>query len=144
MSRRHALLLSSFLVVPVEESTDGGVTGYYSHSITALGDVDGDGYQDLSIGGYRVADNGTAWLMLGGAEGEAFFFGVPAPLPADAADITLEGTANDGEFGAALDLRGDVDGDGFDDLLVGVPGAVTRRPTPPACGRTVGRLSESL
>ncbi len=82
-----------------------GGTGYGT-SVAALGDIDGDGYADAAVGEpgtnrvyvYRGASTGlsTASTVL------------PAPS-------TVMG------FGAAVAGAGDVNGDGFSDLLVGAP-----------------------
>ncbi len=90
-----------------------------SRSAAGVGDVDRDGLDDLLIG---VPDNdsggstsGAAYLLLGGG---ALATG-PSLLELSAADVKLSGESA-GDF-AGMDVSGpgDVDGDGFDDLLVG-------------------------
>jgi len=81
---------------------------------TAL-DVNGDGYSDLLLGADRYddgeVDEGRAFLYLGSPTG-------PSPLP----DWTAEGNVAGAHFGASLDSAGDVNGDGYDDVIVGAPG----------------------
>lgn len=83
-------------------------------SVSAAGDVNGDGYTELIVG---------AWLYDKGQtdEGAAFIYhGSATGLVVPAAD-TLEGEQMDGWFGAAVTNAGDVNGDGYADVGVGMP-----------------------
>lgn len=86
----------------------------FGFSVAAAGDVNGDDYDDLIIGA-RYADDshmneGAAYLYYGSASGLM-------PLPAWTATGGQEGAC----FGSAVALAGDVDGDGYDDVVVGAP-----------------------
>jgi hypothetical protein len=78
----------------------------YAASIASAGDVDGDGYADLVVGS-PGAD--TAYLYLGGPAGFA-----------DPPAATLTGPAGS-QLGASVSGAGDVDGDGYGDVVVGMP-----------------------
>ena len=87
-----------------------------AHAIAAA-DVDGDGRDDIIVGGWQALVDrhrpGVVYVIRGPASGEVRL--------ADA-DTRLVG-ADDGErAGVALAGVGDVDGDGRDDLLVGTAG----------------------
>ncbi|MBK7949745.1 MAG: FG-GAP repeat protein [Deltaproteobacteria bacterium] len=86
----------------------------FGSSVAPAGDVNGDGYGDVVIGsrgfdGTQI-DEGAAWVMLGGPTG------VVTSTPY--ATLTL-GQAN-AQVGSSVASAGDVNGDGFDDILVGV------------------------
>ena len=89
----------------------------YGQSVASAGDVNGDGYDDILVGAPRYdhgeTDEGQAFLYLGSATG-------PSPTP----DWTAEGDAPGALFGAAVASAGDVNGDGFADVIVGAPGFV--------------------
>ena len=81
----------------------------FGGAISPAGDVDGDGYADLVVGDYADG-HGRAYLFPGGAAG-------PATTPS----VTLESPSGGDDFGATVCGVGDVDGDGFSDVLVGAP-----------------------
>ena len=82
--------------------------------VEVLGDVDGDGLDDLAIGAHWAEDDAGAVWVLSGAD--AGYSGV-----LDDAAVRLSGSG--GELGAAVSSVGDVDGDGLADVLAGAPGA---------------------
>ena len=88
-------------------------------SVAAAGDVDGDGYADVIVGapGYDAGevDEGAAFVFLGGASG------VADGNPVTAA-TQLESNQASAALGASVAGAGDVDGDGYTDVIVGAPG----------------------
>jgi FG-GAP repeat protein/VCBS repeat protein len=93
----------------------GGVQGgtYFGASVSTAGDVNGDGYSDVIVGAYRYdtssVDDGKAFVYLGSASGLA-------TTPA----WTAEGNqANAPQFGNSVATAGDVNGDGYSDVIVG-------------------------
>jgi hypothetical protein len=84
-------------------------------AVSAAGDVNGDGYADVVIGAWNYSEGdltgGAAFLFLGSADGLG-----------DAPAWTAGGGQAGARFGAAVAGAGDVDGDGYDDVIVGAPG----------------------
>jgi 3-hydroxy-3-methylglutaryl CoA synthase len=89
----------------------------------ASGDFDGDRYDDLAIGA-----PGEAVGQLAGAGAVNVLYGSDAGITTSSNKQWYQDTENvedtseaDDRFGAALST-GDIDGDGFDDLGIGIPG----------------------
>lgn len=94
-------------------------------SLRNAGDVNGDGLDDFIIGAPSASPDGIQ------SAGEAYVvFGRttnPTSLPLSnlngSAGFRLVGVTFNDEAGQAVSGAGDVNGDGFDDLIVGAPGA---------------------
>ncbi len=82
-------------------------------SVSGAGDVDGDGHDDVLIGAYMDATTSGPFLVLGSA----------APASASLSTAVHYTGENVGDMaGYAVAGTGDVDADGFDDLLIGAYG----------------------
>jgi hypothetical protein len=93
-----------------ESDVESAVYGYFCAS---AGDVNGDGFDDIVVGARRFGGNGLT------EEGRVYVYhGGPAG-PSPAADWIHDGGRERSEAGAYTISAGDVNGDGFDDLLVG-------------------------
>ncbi len=95
---------------------EGGLQLGYWRQIAPAVDVDGDGVDDLWMGsGYSDPTVATA--------GEAFLFygdsGWSSSLSSSDADARLQGASPNQRVGASAASPGDVDGDGYEDLLAG-------------------------
>lgn len=95
-------------------------------TVSAIGDIDKDGYADIAIGNPAEtsadpagAKGGKVTVVYGGPGGKD---GSRAPLVLGQDTPGVPGTAEAGDaFGSSVFL-GDVDGDGFKDLAIGAPG----------------------
>lgn len=89
-------------------------------SVSSAGDVNGDGFADIVVGAPRnpvgEIDDGHAYVIFGSAGGyESIDLG---DLPA-AKGITILGDAENDQAGFSVSGAGDVNGDGFSDIIVG-------------------------
>ncbi len=80
-------------------------------SVANLGDLDGDGEDDLALGGARAQVGGTE-------RGSVWVYSNSTLL------FRFDGAATDDQFGTGVSAAGDLDGDGRQEILVG---AVQRR-----------------
>ncbi len=84
-------------------------------AVHTAGDVDGDGALDIVVGAYQQnGQAGTAYVVRGPLIGVSGL---------DTADLRLQGEASIDYAGWAVGGGGDLDGDGYDDFLVGASGA---------------------
>jgi hypothetical protein len=92
------------------ESDQGAAN--FGRSVSTAGDVNGDGYSDVIVGAYTYdngqADEGRAYVYLGSAVGLS---GIPA--------WTVESDQANAQFGITVATAGDVNGDGYADVIVG-------------------------
>ena len=115
--------LASGTVVALEEASLGLVGADDEHasgsSVAGVGDVDGDGLDDLAIGApmndLGGDGAGAVHIVLGAS------LNPPVGVYLGAADHILVGEAPYFLAGGSIAGAGDMDGDGLDDILVGVP-----------------------
>ncbi len=83
----------------------------FGASVSGAGDVNGDGYDDVIVGAEGYSSGaGRVYVFVGSVGGVL-----------STASTTLAGRATDVAFGASVSGAGDVNGDGFDDVIVGAP-----------------------
>ncbi|MBO9563522.1 MAG: FG-GAP repeat protein [Niastella sp.] len=86
-------------------------------SVAGAGDINGDGYGDLVVGAMYASDDGY-----NAARGQALvYFGSPTGIPSEA-DTILKEDMGFSQFGESVAGAGDVNGDGYSDIIVGAPG----------------------
>ncbi len=92
---------------------------FFGWSVAGLGDVNGDGYPDVAVG---APYHSTASVRAGKVY---VFYGGPGGLGSQPAWTSSGDDFNRALFGYSVAAAGDVDGDGYADLLVGAPGHPT-------------------
>lgn len=94
----------------------GTVNGHAGSSVAHAGDVNGDGYGDVIVGvpdaTSTLAGEGNVHVHYGSTSG-----------PTTAANVTLAGGSVGARYGASVSTAGDVNGDGYADVLIGAPNA---------------------
>ncbi len=94
-------------------------------SVSSAGDINQDGFDDLIIGtpftDINGVNSGSTYVLFGKASG----FSATVDLSALASDagFQLDGLAADDQFGVSVNAAGDVNGDGFGDMIIGASGA---------------------
>ncbi|MFN0060379.1 MAG: FG-GAP-like repeat-containing protein [Planctomycetota bacterium] len=101
-------------LTPAWTAESGQSSAAFGVCVASAGDVNGDGYSDVIVGAYRF-DNGQS------DEGRAFvYLGSAAELPLTPA-WTAESDQASAQFGVSVASAGDVNGDGYTDVIVGAP-----------------------
>jgi hypothetical protein len=88
---------------------------HYGSAVATAGDVNGDGYADVIVGAPLFTngqpEEGRAWVYHGSASGLISF-----------AAFRPEGNQAGATYALAVATAGDVNGDGFADIIIGAPG----------------------
>ena len=101
---------------------DGEVSNDASgSSVSAVGDINGDGHADLLIGApYHTSSTGRSYVVFDGpgvgSSGDILLSSLNG-----ANGFKLDGEANNDASGWAVSAAGDINGDGHADLLIGAP-----------------------
>jgi len=97
---------------PAWTAESNQMQAWFGFSVSTAGDVNGDGYSDVIVGAYQYdageSDEGRAFAYLGSASGIAV-------NPAWTAEANQTGAG----FGSSVSTAGDVNGDGYSDVIVG-------------------------
>jgi FG-GAP repeat/FlgD Ig-like domain/FG-GAP-like repeat len=101
--------------------------------VASAGDVNGDGYSDVLVGSYHYT-NGEA------EEGKVFLYQGSASGLSTTPDWSVESNADGFALGYSLDSAGDVNGDGFSDVIISAPLFSLNEPARPR-SRTVSEAA---
>ena len=88
--------------------------GLFGYSVSSAGDVNGDGYDDIIVGASEFENGQTR-------EGAAFIFHGTSSGISTTPSIQLEINQAYALTGSSVSNAGDVNGDGYDDVVIGAP-----------------------
>lgn len=142
----------------VELAALNGVNGFAIHGagandglggqVSGAGDVNGDGLEDVIVSAANADAGGGAAFVVYGVTPPA---GVPPPSIVTLANLTAaqgvkiaSGEADSNGFRIAVSAAGDVNGDGVDDVLIGVPFASPGGLESGAVYAVFGKLNNAL
>lgn len=101
---------------PLWTRNGDNITNQFGFSVASAGDVNGDGFADVVVGAPNYAsgeaDEGAVYLFLGAASG-----------PSTDPSMIIESNSANAQFGYSVSTAGDVNNDGFSDVIVGAPGS---------------------
>ena len=94
----------------------------YGVEVSAAGDVNGDGIDDFLVGAYAAttdfhSSNGSVYLIYGKAGGFDTTIDLENLSASDG--VRINGSKAGDEFGSSVSAAGDLNGDGYDDFIVG-------------------------
>ena len=101
-----------------------GAGDFSGFSVKAAGDVNGDGLADVMVGAYQSdpaggVDAGRSYVVFGKASGSAIDL---SDVAAGVGGFVINGLCAGAQSGFSVSAAGDVNGDGFADVIVGSPG----------------------
>lgn len=107
---------NGFVVNGIDEQDISG------NAVSSAGDVNGDGYDDILIGAPRAEVDGNnteghSYVIFG--KGSGFDASINLSDLNDGTGFVIQGIDAGGQSGGAVAAAGDVNGDGFDDLIIG-------------------------
>ena len=106
-----------FVINGVSASDEAGF------SVSGAGDVNGDGLGDLIVGASGDDPNGdssgASFVVFGKSDGKAVEL---STIQADNGGFVINGVSKNDKSGNSVSSAGDVNGDGFDDLIIGAWG----------------------
>ena len=103
-----------------------GVGDHSGIAVAGVGDFNGDGFDDFVIGAEFADPHGTnsgsTYLRFGAGD---FSASIDLAILNDELGLRIDGATAGDTSGKSVAAAGDVNGDGYDDLLIGAPGSDT-------------------
>lgn len=89
-------------------SESNSANAQFGYSVSTAGDVNGDGFSDVLVGGPNWAGNGRVYVFHGSFAGINTIW-----------NYSLNADGSGEFFGGSVSTAGDVDGDGYSDVIIG-------------------------
>ncbi|HMQ70343.1 MAG TPA: FG-GAP-like repeat-containing protein, partial [Ignavibacteria bacterium] len=91
--------------------TGESASNFFGNSVSSAGDLNGDGFSDVIISSFGYSGStGKVYVYFGGA------------VMNNVSDVTMTGETTNSSFGISVASAGDVNGDGYPELIVGAYG----------------------
>jgi type II secretory pathway pseudopilin PulG len=94
-------------------TNDGDLFGW---SVSGVGDMNGDGYDEVAVGAYEAEDSGVGRGRVYVLEGSNT---LASSIPASSIDLIMNGTFDNDRFGIGVSGGGDINQNGYADLIIG-------------------------
>ena len=99
--------------------TGAGISNYFGYSVSKAGDINNDGYDDILIGAhYQSTQRGAAYVIYGGEKSSMSNILLNSALD-PLKGFVITGTAASNYFGFSVSAAGDINKDGYDDIIIG-------------------------
>jgi len=94
---------------------------FFRMVVSTVGDINNDGYADLVIGApYYDSNRGAVHVIYGGSQSSLSDIDLSSTtLDPATTGFTIRGNAAGNFFGISVSMAGDVDNDGYDDIIIG-------------------------
>jgi len=106
--------INGFVINGIDQGDSSG------RSVSSAGDINGDGFDDIIIGAYEASPHGfrsgESYVLFGKATGFSLNFNLASLNGANG--FIINGIDAGDQTGSSVSSAGDINGDGFDDLLI--------------------------
>ncbi|MBG1269303.1 Ig-like domain-containing protein, partial [Nostoc sp. WHI] len=89
----------------------------FGYSVSSAGDFNGDGFDDVIIGAYNAKSVGESYLLFGSSSGFGASFNISSLDGSNG--FVIKGINTFERSGFSVSGAGDINSDGFDDLIIG-------------------------
>jgi len=123
------IILSSTTLDPLTMGfmiTGNAVGDQFGQSVSTAGDINNDGYDDIIIGApTRNSNQGAAYVIYGGAKSAMSNIALSSTtLSPTSNGFMITGSAAGDKFGFSVSTAGDINNDGYDDIIIGAYGNI--------------------